>query len=47
MREEVKISRSAEHAKHEAGFPAAYEKGKSPDYYLAMASCRVLIRKAD
>ena len=38
IREEVKVGRSAEHAKHEAGWPAAYEKAKSPDYYLAMTS---------
>jgi len=37
-REEVKLGRSAEHAKNEAGFPAAFEKAKSPDYYLAMTS---------
>jgi len=28
-REEVKIGRNEEHSKHEAGFPAAYEKAKS------------------
>lgn len=38
IREEVKLGRSAEHTKHEAGWPAAYEKAKSPDYYLALAS---------
>ena len=37
-REEVKIGRSAEHARNEAGFPAAYAKAKSPDHYLAMTS---------
>ena len=38
VREEVKVGRSAEHARHEAGWPATYEKVKSPDYYLAMTS---------
>jgi hypothetical protein len=38
VREEVKLGRDAEHAKLEAGWPAAYEKAKSPDYYLAMVS---------
>jgi hypothetical protein len=37
-REAVKIGLSEEHAKHEAGFPAAFEKAKSPEYYLAMTS---------
>jgi hypothetical protein len=37
-REEVKTGREADHAKHEAGWPAAYERAKSPDYYLAMVS---------
>ncbi len=38
VREEVKAGRSADHAKHEAGWPAAYERAKSPDYYLAFVS---------
>ena len=38
VREEVKLGRDADHAKVEAGWPAAYEKAKSPDYYLAMTS---------
>jgi len=38
VREEVKVGRDADHAKIEAGWPAAYEKAKSPDYYLAMTS---------
>lgn len=38
IREEVKIGRGADHAAHEAGWPAALEKAKSPDYYLAMTS---------
>jgi len=37
-REEVKPGRSAEHARNEAGFPAAYGKARSPDYYLAVTS---------
>jgi hypothetical protein len=41
MREEVKVGRAAEHGKHEAGWPAAFEKAKSPDYYLAMTSSLV------
>jgi hypothetical protein len=38
VREEVKLGRDADHAKVEAGWPAAYEKAKSTDYYLAMTS---------
>ena len=38
VREEVKVGRGAEHARHEAGWPAAYEKAKSPDYYLALVA---------
>lgn len=38
VREEVKLGRAADHSKFEAGWPAAYEKAKSPDYYLAMVS---------
>jgi len=38
VREEVKVGRSADHEKIEAGWPAAYEKAKSPDYYLALTS---------
>lgn len=38
VREEVKPGRGSEHAKHEAGWPAAYEKAKSPDFYLALTS---------
>jgi hypothetical protein len=34
----VKLGRDADHAKVEAGWPAAFEKAKSPDYYLAMTS---------
>jgi hypothetical protein len=37
-RESVKTGRAAEHAKHEAGWPAAFEKAKYPDYYIAMTS---------
>jgi len=35
VREEVKLGRTADHERIEAGWPAAYEKAKSPDYYLA------------
>ena len=38
VREEVKVGRVAEHARIEAGWPAAYARAKSPDYYLAMVS---------
>lgn len=38
VREEVKLGRDTDHARVEAGWPAAYEKAKSPDYYLAMTS---------
>ena len=38
VREEVKAGRGSEHAKHEAGWPAAYEKANSPYYYLALVS---------
>jgi hypothetical protein len=38
VREEVKLGRAAEHERIEAGWPAAYEKAKSPDYYLAYVS---------
>jgi hypothetical protein len=38
MCEEVKAGRNAEHSKYEAGWPAAYGKAKSPDYYLATTS---------
>ena len=38
IREEVKVGRTAEHAKIEAGWPAAFGKANSPDYYLAMVS---------
>lgn len=38
MREEVKIGHSEDHARHEMGWPAAFARAKSPDYYLALAS---------
>ena len=37
-REELKPGASSEHVKVESGWPAAYERAKSPDYYLAYAS---------
>ena len=37
-REQVKMGRSADHAKWEAGWPAAYEKNKSPYSYIALSS---------
>ena len=38
IREEVKVGRGAQHAKIEAGWPAAFGRANSPDYYLAMTS---------
>jgi hypothetical protein len=38
VREDVKTGHNAMHAAHEAGWPAAYAKAKSTDYYLAMVS---------
>ena len=37
-REEVKIGHNTAHAAHEAGWPAAFAKAKSPYYYFAMVS---------
>jgi hypothetical protein len=37
-REEVKIGHTADHQKVEMGWPAAFEKAKSPNYYLALVS---------
>jgi hypothetical protein len=36
--EDVKVGHRAEHAKTEVGWPAAFERAKSPDYYLALVS---------
>ena len=38
IREQVKVGHGAGHARHEAGWPAALEKAKSPDYYIALTS---------
>lgn len=38
VREEVKLGRFADHSKWEAGWPAAFEKAKSPDTYIALES---------
>jgi hypothetical protein len=38
IREDVKVGRTAEHARIEAGWPAAFGRANSPDYYLAMVS---------
>jgi hypothetical protein len=38
IREQVKVGMGAGHAKSEAGWPAAFEKAKSPDYYIALTS---------
>lgn len=38
IREHVKVGRASVHGKFEAGYPAALEKAKSPDYYLALTS---------
>jgi hypothetical protein len=37
-REEVKTGHNAMHSAFEAGWPAAYAKAKSPNYYLAMVA---------
>ncbi len=37
-REEVKVGRAGDHEKVEAGWPAAYEKAKSPYTYIALTS---------
>jgi hypothetical protein len=38
IREEVKLGRSADHEKVEAGWPAAFEKARSPVSYLALTA---------
>jgi len=38
VREQVKVGRSADHSKWEAGWPAAYEKAKDPGSYIALVS---------
>jgi hypothetical protein len=38
IREQVKVGRGADHARNEAGWPAAFEKAKSTDYYIAITS---------
>jgi len=38
VREQVKIGREADHARHEAGWPAAYEKAKSALPYIALVA---------
>ena len=38
IREEVKAGRTADHARIEAGWPVAFGRANSPDYYLAMTS---------
>src|SRR5688572_8690758 len=38
IREEVKLGHGADHTKTEAGWPAAFEKAKSPYFYLALTS---------
>ncbi len=38
VREEVKVGHGDDHAKTEAGWPAAFARAKSPNYYLALAS---------
>lgn len=37
-REQVKVGRSADHSKWEAGWPAAFEKAKDPENYIALVS---------
>jgi len=36
IREQVKVGRSADHSRYEAGWPAAFEKAKFPDSYIAL-----------
>ena len=38
VREDVKLGHGEAHAKHEAGWPAALARAKSPDFYLAVAA---------
>lgn len=38
IREQVKVGRTADHARIESGWPALYGRVNSPDYYLAMTS---------
>jgi len=38
IREEVKLGRGAEHERIEAGWPAAFEKAKSPATYIALTA---------
>jgi hypothetical protein len=38
VREDVKTGHGAMHAAHEAGWPAAFAKAKSTDYYLALVA---------
>jgi hypothetical protein len=38
IREDVKVGRTAEHGRIESGWPAAFARANSPDYYLAMTS---------
>ncbi len=37
-REQVKVGMADEHARHETGWPAAFAKAQSTNYYLAMSS---------
>jgi hypothetical protein len=38
IREQVKTGHAAAHVRTESGWPAAFAKSKSPDYYLALSS---------
>ena len=38
IREKVKPGANAAHARHEAGWPAAFAKANSPDYYIALTA---------
>jgi hypothetical protein len=46
-REEVKIGRSADHSRWEAGWPAAFEKAKFPDNYIALEAVSMAKQNAD
>ncbi len=38
IREQVKVGLGADHARNEAGWPAAFAKANSPDYYIGMTA---------
>jgi hypothetical protein len=38
FQERIKVGHAADHVRTESGWPAAYERAKSPDHYLALSS---------